>query len=133
MKKRIDIFFEKKGKEKLALLTAYDFSIAQILDESEIDAILVGDSLSNVFQGNDSTLPVTLDEMIYHCKAVRRAAKDTFLIADMPFLSYHISIEESVRNAGRLVKETGVEAVKVEGGEELYEMLCELFCINNKN
>lgn len=119
MKAGINIFTEKKSKENLALLTAYDYTTAYFLNKSDIDAILVGDSLSMVFQGNENNYPVTLDEMIYHCKAVRKGAPDKFIIADMPFLSYHISPEETVRNAGRYIKEAGMEAVKIEGGEEI--------------
>ncbi len=121
MKDKITIFSKKKGKEKLTLLTAYDYSTASFLDNSEIDAILVGDSLGMVFQGYDNTLSVTIDDIIYHCKAVRRGAQNTFVIADMPFLSYHITKEEAIRNAGRIIKETGVEAVKLEGGKEIID------------
>ena len=121
MKNRINIFFDKKSKEKLTLLTAYDYPTAQFLDEASIDAILVGDSLGNVFQGNDTTLPVTIDEMVYHTRIVRRGAPNTFLIGDMPFLSYHVSVEEALWNAGRLIKESGAEAVKVEGGVEILD------------
>ena len=121
MKNRINIFFDKKNKEKLTLLTAYDYPTAQFLDEASIDAILVGDSLGNVFQGNDTTLPVTIDEMVYHTRIVRRGAPNTFLIGDMPFLSYHVSVEEALWNAGRLIKESGAEAVKVEGGVEILD------------
>ena len=123
MKDKITVFSKKKGKEKLTLLTAYDYSTASFLDNSEIDAILVGDSLGMVFQGYDNTLSVTIDDIIYHCKAVRRGAQNTFLIADMPFLSYHITKEETIRNAGRLIKETGVEAVKLEGGKEVLDKI----------
>lgn len=121
MKERINIFADKKGKEKLTLLTAYDYSTARILENQGIDAILVGDSLGMVFQGNDDTLSVTVDEMIYHTKAVRKGAPNTFLIADMPFLSFHINKDETLKNAGRFIKEAGAEAVKVEGGEEIID------------
>ena len=123
MKKRINVFSQKKGKEKLTLLTAYDYSTASILDEAGIDAILVGDSLGMVFQGNDDTLSVTVDEMIYHARAVRRGAPDAFLIVDMPYLSYHITKEETIYNAGRFIKEAGAEAVKLEGGEEIIDKI----------
>lgn len=121
MKDKITIFSKKKGKEKLTLLTAYDFSTASFLDNSDIDAILVGDSLGMVFQGFDNTLSVTIDDIVYHCKAVKRGAQNTFVIADMPFLSYHVTKEETIRNAGRIIKETGVEAVKLEGGKEVID------------
>ena len=98
------------------MLTAYDYSMAKIVDAAGIDSVLVGDSLGMVFQGNESTLPVTLDEIIYHTKAVVRGVKNALVVADMPFLSYHVSKEEAVRNAGRMIKEGGAEAVKMEGG-----------------
>ncbi|UOG60815.1 3-methyl-2-oxobutanoate hydroxymethyltransferase [Leptospira noguchii] len=117
---------EKKGKEKISVVTCYDFSFARILNETEIDSILVGDSLGMVFQGNTSTLPVTLEEMIYHTKAVRRGAPDKFIVADLPFLSYQTSIEEGIRSAGKIMKETDCDAVKIEGGSEF---ICELVSI----
>lgn len=123
MKDKITLFSKKKNKEKLTLLTAYDFSTASFLDNSEIDAILVGDSLGMVFQGFDNTLSVTIEDIIYHCKAVKRGAQNTFVIADMPFLSYHVTKEETIRNAGRIIKETGVEAVKLEGGKEIVDKI----------
>ena len=101
------------------MLTAYDYSTAGIVDKAGIDSILVGDSLGMVVQGLSDTLPVTVDEMIYHCRSVKRALNRAFLVCDMPFLSYQVSVEEAVRNAGRLVKEGGAEAVKVEGGKEV--------------
>ncbi len=101
------------------MLTAYDYSMAKILDEAGIDTILVGDSLGMVFQGNDSTLSVTVDDMVYHTKAVTKGVSKAFVVGDMPFLSYHISHEEAVRNAGRLVREGGANAVKLEGGKEM--------------
>jgi 3-methyl-2-oxobutanoate hydroxymethyltransferase len=123
MRSRINIFHEKKGKEKIAMLTCYDYSTARILSRSNIDSILVGDSLGMVFQGNKDTLPVTMDEMIYHTKTVRRGAPEMFIISDMPFLSYHISREEAIRNAGRFVQEGGADAVKLEGGEEVVDKI----------
>jgi 3-methyl-2-oxobutanoate hydroxymethyltransferase len=123
LKNRIELFTEKKGKEKIALLTSYDYATSVFLEQAKIDAILVGDSLGMVFQGNPDTLPVTLDEMIYHTKAVRRGCPDTFLIFDMPYLTYHVSIEDAVKNAGRVIKETGAEAVKVEGGTEMVDVI----------
>lgn len=109
----------KKGKEKITMLTCYNFITAKILEEVGVDIILVGDSLGTVVKGEKTTLSVTMEEMIYHSKIVRRGAPDSFIVADMPFLSYGTSIEESVKNAGRLLKETAVNAVKLEGGCEL--------------
>lgn len=97
----------KKEKEKITMLTAYDYSMAKIIDSNGIDAVLVGDSLGMVMQGHDSTLEVTLDDMVYHCRCVSRGIKNALLIGDMPFLSYHVSTEEAVRNAGRLIREAG--------------------------
>jgi len=110
-------FIERKLKnEKISVLTAYDFSMARLLDESGVDCILVGDSLGMTMLGYEDTLAVTMDDMIHHTKAVRRGVKNAMVVADMPFLSYHISDEEAVRNAGRLMKEAGAHAVKLEGG-----------------
>ena len=111
-----DIYKKKAEGKKITVLTAYDFPTAQIVDEAGIDIALVGDSLGMVVQGIDSTLPVTMDEMIYHTRMVARAAKTALVVGDMPFLSYQASIEEAVRNAGRFLKEAGAEAVKLEGG-----------------
>jgi 3-methyl-2-oxobutanoate hydroxymethyltransferase len=113
----------KKRGEKIAMLTAYDYLIAKLLDEAGIDIILVGDSLSNVFQGQTTTLPVTLDEMIYHTKAVCRGVKRAMVVVDMPFLSYQVSQEEAVRNCGRVMKETDAGGVKLEGGEPMAETI----------
>ncbi len=123
MKNTIELFIQKKGKEKITMLTAYDYATAGFLDECKIDSILVGDSLGMVFQGNQDTLKVTLDDIIYHCKAVRKGAPNAFIIADMPFLTYHINRDEAVRNAGRVIQESGVEAVKLEGGEEVADKI----------
>jgi 3-methyl-2-oxobutanoate hydroxymethyltransferase len=115
---------DKKSKgEKISILTAYDYSIASVLDESGIDTILVGDSLGMVVLGYDSTTPVTMDEMLHHCKAVHRGVKYAFLIADMPFMSYHISIEDAKKNAGRFVQESRCDAVKLEGGIEMADTI----------
>jgi 3-methyl-2-oxobutanoate hydroxymethyltransferase len=108
----------KAGGEKIVVLTAYDVLFARILDEAGVDIILVGDSLANVVLGYDTTLPVTLDDMIRHAAAVRRGAPAAFIVVDMPFLSFQVSAEEALVNAGRLLKETGVQAVKLEGGGE---------------
>jgi len=106
----------KRKNRKLAMLTAYDFLWASLLDAAEIDAILVGDSLGMVIQGKETTLPVTLDEIIYHAEMVCRAAKQTLVVVDMPFMSYQLGVEQAVANAGRIIKETGADAVKLEGG-----------------
>ncbi|HKY61104.1 MAG TPA: 3-methyl-2-oxobutanoate hydroxymethyltransferase, partial [Gemmatimonadota bacterium] len=111
----------KAEGRKIVVLTAYDWMLARYLDAADVDAILVGDSAGQVFAGHRTTLPVTLDDMIYHARAVRRGAPDRFLIVDMPFLSFQISPEESLRNAGRVLKETGAEAVKLEGGRRTAE------------
>lgn len=119
MKNYINIFSDKKSKEKISMVTCYDYSTAALLNETGIDSLLVGDSLGMAFQGNDDTLSVTIDDIIYHTKAVKKGAKDKFIISDMPFLSFQISPEDTVKNAGRLVKESGAEAVKLEGGQEI--------------
>lgn len=108
---------EKKQKhEPITCLTAYDYAMARLVDEAEIDIILVGDSLAQVVLGYDNTLPVTVDEMLHHTRAVRRAVRRAFLVADMPYASYHVGIRKAVENAARFVKEGGAEAVKIEGG-----------------
>ena len=109
----------KTQGEKVVALTAYDFLLSRLLDRSGVDIVLVGDSLSNVFQGNETTLPVTVDEMIYHSKAVRRGVRRAMVVVDMPFLSYQIDEEEALRNCGRVLKESGAEAVKIEGGRSI--------------
>jgi 3-methyl-2-oxobutanoate hydroxymethyltransferase len=106
----------KREGKRIVALTAYDVLFARLVEEAEIDLILIGDSLGQVVLGYPSTIPVTLDEMIHHGKAVRRGAPDSFLVLDMPFLSYQVSPEDGLRNAGRVLKETGVQAVKLEGG-----------------
>jgi len=118
-----EIIAMKKRGEKITSLTAYDFLFASILDEAGIEIVLVGDSGAMVFAGHDTTLPITLDEMIYHTRAVRRGVKRALLVTDMPFLSYQISPEEALRNAGRCLKEGGAEAVKLEGGERVVEAI----------
>jgi 3-methyl-2-oxobutanoate hydroxymethyltransferase len=111
---------------KIVCLTAYDYPTARLLDEAGVDVILVGDSVAMVELGHDSTLPVTLDEMIHHARAVRRGTRRALLVADMPFGSYHSDTAESLRNAVRFVKEAGAEAVKVEGGERRLELVARL-------
>ena len=111
----------KKEGIKISALTAYDYLVAKFLEEAGIDIILVGDSLGNVVQGNSTTLAVTLDEMIYHAKIVRKAVKSALMVVDLPFMSYHVDLQEAVRNCGRVMKETGCDAVKLEGGERIAE------------
>jgi 3-methyl-2-oxobutanoate hydroxymethyltransferase len=113
-----DIRERKKKGQKITMLTSYDYSMAGMVDTAGIDMILVGDSLGNVMLGYENTLSVTMDEMIHHTKAVVRGTKHAMVVGDMPFLSCHISIEESVRNAGRFIQEAGAQAVKIEGGLE---------------
>lgn len=117
------ILNKKREGGKITMLTAYDYPFAKIVDEAGIDIILVGDSLGMVVQGLDNTLPVTMDEMIYHTKMVSRAAKNAMVIGDMPFMSYQTGIEDAVRNAGRFLKEAGSSAVKIEGGAEVAEQI----------
>jgi 3-methyl-2-oxobutanoate hydroxymethyltransferase len=105
------------------MMTAYDFPTAGLVDQAGIDTILVGDSLGMVVLGYDSTVPVTMDEMIHHCKAVCRGAKHSFIIGDMPFMSYQVTIEKAVENAGRFIKEAGCDSVKLEGGTEMAEVV----------
>lgn len=113
-------FLEKKEKqEPITMLTAYDYPTALALDRAGMDSILVGDSLGMVALGYENTLPVTMDEMIHHCKAVARGAQRALLIGDMPFLSYQVSPAEAVRNAGRFLQDGGMHAVKLEGGREM--------------
>jgi 3-methyl-2-oxobutanoate hydroxymethyltransferase len=121
---------ERKGKgEKIVAVTAYDVAFARLADRAGVDIVLVGDSLGMVVQGQPNTLPVTLDEMIYHCRLVARGAQRAQVVADMPFLSYQASIEDGVRAAGRLLKEASAEAVKLEGGEEVSELVARLVSI----
>jgi 3-methyl-2-oxobutanoate hydroxymethyltransferase len=115
-----------ENSKKIVCLTAYDYPTARLLDEAGVDVILVGDSVAMVALGYDSTLPVTLDEMLHHARAVRRGTKRALLVADMPFGSYHSETAESLRNAVRFVKEASVEAVKVEGGERRLELIARL-------
>ena len=108
----------KRRGERIVMLTAYDALFARLLQDEGVDLILVGDSLSQVVLGYDSTLPVTLEQMMHHAGAVRRGAPESFVVLDLPFLSYQVSVDETIRNAGRVLKETGVQAVKLEGGDE---------------
>lgn len=122
MKNTVTTFLQaKKDKAKLALLTGYDYSVAKLMDDAGINGILVGDSLGMVTLGHADTLPVTMEDMIHHSKAVARAVESAMLITDMPFMSYQTSVYDAVFNAGRLVKEGRAQAVKLEGGEEVRE------------
>ncbi|WP_031517117.1 3-methyl-2-oxobutanoate hydroxymethyltransferase [Desulfofalx alkaliphila] len=116
-----DLLKMKKENKPITMLTAYDYPTAQMVDSAGIDMILVGDSLGNVVLGYDTTVPVTIDDMVHHTKAVTRGAKRALVVADLPFLTYHLSREETLRSAGRLMQEGGAKAVKLEGGQELAE------------
>jgi 3-methyl-2-oxobutanoate hydroxymethyltransferase len=115
-KLRIEDILMMKGKRKITMVTAYDYPTALLADKAGIDIILVGDTCSMVVLGYDSTLPITMDEMIYHCKAVKRGVKHALIVGDMPFMSFNVSKEDTIRNAGRFIKEGGCDAVKLEGG-----------------
>lgn len=119
----LDIQRMKAQGEKIAMLTAYDYPFARLMDLEGIDMVLVGDSVGPVVAGYDHTLPVTMDEMIYHCRAVARGLGQAFLVADMPFLSYQVDLREARLNAGRLVKEGCAQAVKLEGGEHISDII----------
>ncbi len=110
---------KKQMGKKITMMTAYDYPTAHLVDETGIDTILVGDSLGMVILGYDSTVPVTMEEMIHHCKAVSRAVKSSFIIGDMPFMSYQINVEQAVANAGRFLKEARCDSVKIEGGSDM--------------
>jgi 3-methyl-2-oxobutanoate hydroxymethyltransferase len=114
---------KKESRKPITMLTAYDYSSALLVDEAGIDMILVGDSLAMVMLGMDSTVSLTMEEMLHHCRAVARGAKHSFLVGDMPFMSYQADTAEAVRNAGRFLKEGSMEAVKLEGGEEMIETI----------
>jgi 3-methyl-2-oxobutanoate hydroxymethyltransferase len=123
--------FHSSGKsaeqiQKITCLTAYDYPTARLLDDAGVDILLVGDSVGMAVLGYDSTLPVTMDEILHHLRAVRRGTRRALLVADMPFGSFHVSLDESIRNAVRFVKEGGAEAVKVEGGERRIELISRL-------
>ena len=113
----------KNSGVKIVCLTAYDALIANILDEVHVDILLVGDSLGNVVQGHDTTIPVTLEDTIYHTKAVMKGAERAMVVADMPFMTYQVSADEAFRNAGRIMKEAGCHAVKLEGGKNVTEAI----------
>lgn len=111
----------RKGAEKIAMVTAYDFTMARLVDEAGVDMVLVGDSLGMVVQGLSTTIPVTLDEMAYHCRAVARGLQRAHLVGDLPFMSYQVSPQQAVESAGKLMKEGACESVKLEGGQEVSE------------
>ncbi len=113
----------KAERRPIRVLTAYDFTMARLLDEAGVDCLLVGDSLGTVVQGHETTLPVTLDQMVYHAEMVARGSGHAFVVADLPFLSYQASIEQAIGSAGRLLKETRCQAVKLEGGEAMAETI----------
>lgn len=119
----LDIARMKQDKNRIAVLTAYDYPFARLMDEAGIDMILVGDSVGSVVSGYDNTLPVTLDEMIYHTRAVMRASTQALVVTDMPFMSYQSDIRDARINAGRLVKEGGAQAVKLEGGQPMAQTI----------
>ncbi len=118
MKTKLDFLKMKQENEKITMLTAYDYPSAKLAEEAGVDMILVGDSLGNVVLGYDSTVQVKVEDMIHHGKAVRRGAKNTFVVVDMPFMSYHVSIEESMKNASKIFQETNAQALKIEGGQK---------------
>lgn len=126
MRKKVTTLAFRQKKERgepIVMLTGYDYPTALVLDQAGIDAILVGDSLGMVVLGYENTLPVTMDEMLHHCRAVARGAKSALLIGDMPFMSYQASVEDAVRNAGRFLQQGGMDAVKLEGGRERLETI----------
>jgi 3-methyl-2-oxobutanoate hydroxymethyltransferase len=125
----LDIQRMKDEGKKITMLTAYDYHTSRILDECNVDIILVGDSVGSVIMGLENTLPVTVSDMVHHVKAVVRGREHAFVLADMPFMSYQVSTEEAKRNAGILIKDGGAEAVKVEGGENIENVIraiCEI-------
>lgn len=120
----------KEQNEKITMLTAYDTPFARILDQAGVDVLLVGDSLGSVVLGYPNTLPVTIEEMIYHTRAVVKGVERALVVIDMPFMSYQISIEDSKRNAGRMIKESGAAAVKLEGGVNMKEVIKAIVAID---
>ena len=119
----VSIREKKNRREPITCLTAYDYASARLVDESGIDIILVGDSLAQVMLGYENTLPVTMDEMMHHVRAVKRGVKHALIVADMPYSSYHITHQQALENATRFIKEGGAEAVKIEGGEKRAELI----------
>ncbi len=126
MKQTTDFLKMKKEGNPIAMLTAYDYPSAKQAEQADVDVILVGDSLANVVLGYESTIPVTLDDMIHHSKAVRRGAIDTFVLVDMPFMSYHLSIRDTLIGGARIMQETGAHGVKLEGADGVLEHISAL-------
>jgi 3-methyl-2-oxobutanoate hydroxymethyltransferase len=118
-----ELLQKKADGQKITMMTAYDYPTANLVDQSGIDTILVGDSLGMVMLGYESTVPVTMDEMIHHCKAVSRGVNSSFIIGDMPFMSYQVNTEQAVENAGRFIKEAACDSVKLEGGSEMVSIV----------
>lgn len=121
MKQTTDFLKMKQTGNKIVMVTAYDYPSAKHAEQAEADMILVGDSLGMVVLGYDSTIPVTMNDMVHHSRAVKRGAVDTFIVVDMPFMSYHLSIRDTLLNGARIIQETGANAVKVEGGDEVVD------------
>lgn len=126
MKQTTDFLKMKENGEKIVMLTAYDYPSAKQAEQGGVDIILVGDSLGMVVLGYDSTIPVTMEDMIHHTKAVKRGAKETYIVTDLPFLTYHLSVKDTLINAGRLLQEAGAHAVKLEGADEVVEKITAL-------
>jgi 3-methyl-2-oxobutanoate hydroxymethyltransferase len=126
MKQTTDFFKMKKNGEPIAMITAYDYPSAKNAEQAESDIILVGDSLGMVVLGYDSTIPVTVEEMIHHTKAVKRGAKDTFIVVDLPFMSYHLSVRDTLLAGARMMQEAGAHAVKVEGADGVLDHIAAL-------
>ncbi|EFS8542661.1 3-methyl-2-oxobutanoate hydroxymethyltransferase [Listeria monocytogenes] len=126
MKKPVDFFAMKENGEKITMITAYDYPSAKNVEQAEADMILVGDSLGMVVLGYDSTVPVTMDDMIHHTKAVKRGAPDTFVVTDMPFMTYHGSVDETIQIARKIIQESGAHAVKLEGAGEVVNKIARL-------
>ncbi|MBC2108227.1 3-methyl-2-oxobutanoate hydroxymethyltransferase [Listeria innocua] len=126
MKKPVDFFAMKENGEKITMITAYDYPSAKNVEQAEADMILVGDSLGMVVLGYDSTVPVTMNDMIYHAKAVKRGAPNTFVVTDMPFMTYHGSVDETIQNARKIIQESGAHAVKLEGAGEVVNKIARL-------
>jgi len=126
MKQTTDFLKMKQNNEKIVMLTAYDYPSAKHAEQAGVDMILVGDSLGMVVLGYESTIPVTVDDMIHHTKAVKRGAKQTYIVTDMPFMSYHISKEVTQTNAARIIQEGGAHAVKVEGADQILGVISDL-------
>lgn len=126
MKRPVDFFAMKENGEKITMITAYDYPSAKNVEQAEADMILVGDSLGMVVLGYDSTVPVTMDDMIHHTKAVKRGAPDTFVVTDMPFMTYHGSVDETIQNTRKIIQESGAHAVKLEGAGEVVNKIARL-------